>query len=224
MTKSAIASALMLLTLISTSPAWALDATSPGTTRKDLMQQKIDTRKQTIQNKMDELKTRMASREAALRLKLQSFRDQKKATAAARISDNLNRINEKQTIQMLKYLDKMTKILNRLEDRVNRGTPDIKDAAKARVAISDARAKIASASAVVQAQTQKDYTIQVGSEKTVKSDAQKVRDQLRTDLMTVRKMVIGAKQAVANAIRVAKSGPAPSGAESSRKEGTPSGH
>lgn len=161
---------LILLAIFASYPVWAKESTSSGITRK----------------------------EAALKAKLQTFRDLKKASAAARINDNLNRINDKQTQQMLKHLDKMSTILGKLETRVNQGT----------AAIASAGASIASASAVVRAQSEKDYTIQVTSESTVKQDAQNTRTKLHTDLQTVRKLVIDAKQAVANAIR---------------KEGIPSG-
>lgn len=182
-------------------PVWAQDATRPATTRREVIKERISTR------------------EATLRAKLDTFRDKKKATAAARISDNLNKINAKQIEQMLKHLDKMTVILNRLEARVNQGRPDIKDQALARVAISDARQAIATATAAVRAQAAKDYTLQVSQEAMVRVDAKKMRDALHADLRSMRKLVIDAKQAVVNAIRVAKSGIV----EIPKKEGTPSG-
>ncbi|MDP3758247.1 MAG: hypothetical protein Q8Q86_00865, partial [Candidatus Daviesbacteria bacterium] len=94
----------------------------------------------------------------------------------------------------------------KLETRVNRGEPDIKDPAAARTAIASARVTIASTSAAVSAQSLKDYTVTVSSEARVKLDAKLQRDKLHTDLLALRKIVIDAKQAVGNAIRVAKSG------------------
>lgn len=170
-----------------------------------------------IKQKIENKKAQIATREAALKAKLQSFKDQKKATAAARISENLNKINDRKTEQMLKHLDKMTSILNKLEARVNQNRPDIKDPTKARQAIASASAAIASASAAVADQAQKDYTLQVSSESKVKDDAKAARNRLHTDLKAVRQLVIDAKQAVAAAIRVAKSG------KSEIKEGTTSG-
>lgn len=182
-------------------PIFAQDATKPATTRREVIKERISTR------------------EAALKAKLQTFRDKRKAEVAERISNNLGRINQKQTAQMLKHLDKMTSILNRLETRVNQGRPDIKDQALARVAISDAKASIATAEASVKAQAAKDYTLQVSQEAMVRVDAKKMRDALHADLRSVRKQVIDAKQSVASAIRVAKSGIL----EIPKKEGTPSG-
>lgn len=194
-------------------PTFAQDATSTSTARKDkiearktAIQQKIETRKENIQNKIAAVREKMASREAALKAKLEAFKDKRKAQIAERVNTNLNKINENQTSQMLKHLERMTTLLDKLENRVNSGSADIKDPTTARVAITEARAKIAAATEAVNAQAQKDYTLTVTSESKVKADAQSMRDQLKTDLQAVRKQVIEAKQSVANAIRTAKSG------------------
>lgn len=213
------AKAAIVISLISAvllvSPALAENTNTP--IKRTNIQQKIENKAEKVENKlaskeamlaqrMAQLKEKIASRHAELKARLERFRDQKKATAAARISENLNKINDKQTDQMLKHLDKMTAILDKLEGRVERGTPDIKDPAKARVAIASASAAIASAEAAVKAQAEKDYTLTGSSEATIRAEAKAMRDKLHADLQAVRKLVIDAKQAVANAIRVAKSG------------------
>lgn len=186
-------------------PAKTLDATSAAT-RKENAQQKIETardaRKEKVETKITNIREKIASREAIMKAKLETFKDKRKAEVAERVNTNLNAINLKQTSQMQKHLNTMSSILDRLETRVT-----------AKDAIASTRANIATTSAALTSQAGKDYTIQVTSETRIKSDVQNQRDKLKTDLMTVRKMVIDAKQSVANAIRVAKSG----------KEATPSG-
>lgn len=176
-TAFALAAALIL-----THPVLAQDAT-PSTTRKDRVQDRIET-----------AKVKMATREAALKAKLDKFKDKKKAEIADRVNTNLNKINQKQTSQMLKHLAKMSAILDKLAARVISGS------------IDDARASIASASSAVKLQADKDYTLTISSETKVKADAKKIRDLLHQDLQAVRTQVIDAKQAVGNAIRGAKSG------------------
>lgn len=161
-----------------------------------------------------------ASRTGLFKAKLQTFKDTKKAQIAERVNVNLNGINQKQTIQMAKILDKMSVILDKLEARVNQDKPDIKDPAGAKAAIASAKAAIATASAAVSAQAQKDYTIQVTSENKIRTDAKTQRDKLHTDLQALRKTVIEAKTTVINAIRIAKSGAT---TIINRKEGTSSG-
>lgn len=172
-------------------------ATTAASVRKPLIQQKIENKKEKI-----------ASRTAILRSKLQNFRDVKKAAAAERIDANLATINRNQTSQMQRHLSDMGRILDKLEGRVGQTA-----------AITTARTTIASASAAVLAQSEKDYTITVTSEARIKVDAKKQRDALHADLLSVRKMVIEAKQSVANAIRIAKSGKL----ETEEKEGSDSG-
>lgn len=169
--------------LISAYPALAKDATASATTRKEKVREKVEIRKE-----------KMSTREAALKTKLDKFRDKKKAEVADRVNSNLNQINEKQTMQMLKHLDKMSALLTKLETRTGNST-----------AAATAKTAIASAAAAVKAQSEKDYTIQVTTESKIRKDAQKVRDELHTDLKNVRKLVIDAKQAVANAIRTVRS-------------------
>lgn len=175
-----------------------------------------------IENELATMRKKLASREAILDIKLHSFRNQKKATIAARISTTLNQINQNQVSQMQRFLDLMSTILDKLESRVNQPAPDIKNPAAAKVAIASARAIIASASAAVATQGQNDYTLQVTTESRIRLDAQSIRDKLHTDILVMRKLVADAKQAVAFAIEVANSGsgtnPGPLG-----KEGTTSG-
>ncbi len=211
---SAIVIAFLLFIV---SPAFALNlsATREGNEKR------VETKQKKVENRITMMREKQASREASLQTKLQTFRDKKKATAAARINENLNRINARQTGQMQKHLDQMTILLNKLEDRVNQGKPDIKDPALAKEAVASARATIATASAAVSTQAEKDYTITVTSESRIKTDAKTQRDRLHNDLLTLRKAVIDAKQSVANAIRTAKSNPVPVGTES-KKEGTTS--
>ncbi|MDP3733284.1 MAG: hypothetical protein Q8Q91_01965 [Candidatus Daviesbacteria bacterium] len=173
------------LVFISTCAAYAKESTGTATTRKGKVQEKIEVRKEAV-----------ATRAAALKDKLKNFRDQKKASAAARISENLNKINDNQTAQMLKHLDKMTSILNKLEARVTNADP----------AIETAKAKIASSEAAVKAQAENDYSLVLSSESKARVEAQALRQKLHTDLKAVRQTVIDAKQSVAAAIRAAREG------------------
>jgi len=218
-------------------PAFAQDATKSGLTLEESkkilplkpvkingrQQDKIEAKRENIEDKIADMKEKLASKTAALRLRLQDFRDKKKAEIAERVNNNLNKINQNQTAKMQKHLDKMSSILDRLEARVESNKPDISDPAAARTAILAARETIATTSAAVSAQALNDYTVVVTSEGRIGLDVKTQRDKLHSDLLTLRKMVIDAKQAVANAIRVARSGRVPVDKELKNKEGTSSG-
>lgn len=210
---------ILCLLLIAAYPALAQDATSSTTNRdvrKEKVQQRVETRKENVETRIAAIREKIASKEAALKLRLEAFKDKRKAQIAERVNTSLNKINQNQTSQMLKHLDKMSAILGKLEARVNQAKPDIKDPQVARTAIAEAKAAIASASAAVSTQAENDYTIEVSTESKIRQDAQAQREKLHTDLKSVRQLVIDAKQKVANAIRVAKG-------SSSIKEGTRSG-
>ncbi|MBI2334289.1 hypothetical protein HYU96_00645 [Candidatus Daviesbacteria bacterium] len=189
-------SIVLLLIASFTLPVYAKESTDTATTRKEKIQERVEVRKENIAQRIETRKENMATRAAALKEKLKNFRDQKKASAAARVSDNLNMINDKQTVQMLKHLDKMTSILNRLEAKV--GATD---------AIAAAKAAITSATEAVKAQADSDYTLTISGEAKAREEAQALRQKLHADLKSVRQMVIDAKQSVAAAIRAAREGP-----------------
>lgn len=177
---------------------FAEEATTGATNRKLNTPQKINIRQEKTQNMVGALQEKIASRTAAFETRLEKFKDKTKAIIAKRVNTNLNRINQNQTTQMQKNLSTMSNILDRLEKRVNQGSP---------AAVLTARTTIATVSAAIETQAQKDYTVQVTSEAKIKTDVKTQRDKLHTDLQASRKMVIDAKKSVADAIRAAKSGP-----------------
>lgn len=200
------------LIVLSISPVFAestsdtSSATSAGTARTKIIQRKAGTIKPDSAQSIADLKAKLASAAAEARAKLKAFKDQKKVIVAERLNTNLNAINQNQTKQMQKHISVMSAILDKLEGRVNKATSDIKDPEEAKFAITTARASISSASAALSAQSLKDYTIQVSTEGRLRQDAKVRRDRLHEDLLSVRKLVKEAKQSVANAIRIAKSG------------------
>lgn len=228
LSKSAAILVGLSLLSITAYPAFGLDSTSSAVkplppASNQFLQQRVQAQKDNVAAKITSMREQAASKAAALKARLQTFKDQKKAEIADRVNTNLNRINQNQTSQMQKNLATMSGILDKLEARVNQATPDIKDPTSAKASIASARAAISTASAAVTAQAQKDYTVTVTFESRIKMDVKTQRDALHTDLLAVRKQVIEAKQAVAHAIRVAKSGPSPVGKEVTEKEGSSSG-
>lgn len=190
---------ILFLILLFSYPVIAADSTTSATrkekieARKEATLERTEAKKTQVAQKVETLKEKMASREAALKAKLAKFKDKKKAQAAERINTNLNMINKNQTDSMLKHLGKMSEILAKVESRGNNSS------------ITDAKTKISSATAAVKEQAEKDYSLTITSESTARTEAQKLRDLLHTDLQSVRKQVIAAKQAVSTAIRTTRS-------------------
>jgi hypothetical protein len=150
----------------------------------------------------DEIRERIATKTAQLKIRLEAFRDQRKAAITERISDNLNKINTQRTEQSLKHLDKMTEILMRLEKRVAQSSSSA-DKTPTNNAISLAKDKIATASQSAMLQSEKDYTLTATEEGKIREEAKTKRDMLHADLKALLLKVQDAKKAVANAIETA---------------------
>lgn len=176
--------------LLTAAPAFAQSITAKQATTAAVQ------KRQALDQKIAAGKDKLATREAALKAKLEKFKDQRKAKVAERISANLTTINQNQTRLMQSHLTTMLTILEKFGRRTS-GTS---------AAILTARSTIASASAAVSAQAQKDYTLAVSSESKIKTDAKAQREKLHTELFELKKLVRDAKKAVSDAIRTAKSG------------------
>lgn len=178
-------------------------AQSPSTPGRQSVKEKATEKRTQVIEKMETRKEHVASREALLKEKLAKFRDKRKASTAASISDRLNQINTRRVQQMERHLNKMSEILEKLTRRVDQAGQGGKDISTAKTAITEAEVKITSTKASLQNQTQLDYTLNISSEGGVRADTKASRDKLHTDLRSLRQMVIDAKQSVAKAIRVA---------------------
>lgn len=159
--------------------------------------------KEEIASKREAMREKMVQRRDALKAKLDAFKDKQKAEVASRISENLNKINKNRTDHFSKFLEKARAVLTKLNDRVAKAKSDGKDTTAAQAAIDKAKNALATAESAVATQAGNDYTLAVTNETKVKSEAKVTRDGLHTNLQAVRKQVIDAKQAIANAIRVA---------------------
>lgn len=201
-----------LYPIYAASPAASSSArpSGPGKAVEQLLQKrdakldKLDEKRDKILDKFEEQKARLASRSAALKLKLNKFKDKIKAQRVERINTNLPMINERRTDTMSAHLVKMEEILTKLEARVkeNAGTTDI---SAITAAIADAKSKIAAAKAAVDLQMDKDYGVELNTETTVKEDAKAARESLHKDLKSVHDLVVEARKAVAEAISTAVS-------------------
>lgn len=193
--KILLVSFLVVLLFAPLYPVYAEDSTSSGSTTRSPkpIRPKLEKKIEKVEDRLE----RIASKTAQLKERLGKFKDQKKAKVVERINEELNKINTRQTDNMAKHLAKMTEILGKVEDRSASNSANTTDV---QTAIVDAKGKIASASAAVEVQADKDYSISVSSESGVRADAKKTRDMLHTDLKATRGLVQEARASVAAAI------------------------
>lgn len=199
---------LLLITIVYLTPMYpiyAQTASGPAAIRPAVMQKKIEDKIERLDDRMMALKEKMASRAGELRKKLDKFKDKNKAKRVENINTNLNTINERRSVQMQTALERISQVLNKLKTRTEEAKDNGKDVTAINKAISDAQAAWNEADSAVKAQTEKDYSIVVNTESTVKTDASLARDSLRTDLKTVHTQLVETRQALANAIKTALS-------------------
>ncbi len=181
-------------------PIYAVEST-PSSTRKENVLERKEEKKDLLQERRDKIKTQVQNKLSRLQNKLNTFKDKTRAKTVERLNELLAKINENRTNHMNKQLENLQSILDRVEKRAQTNlTPEA--SASSQVAIDEAQTAIDSAKEAVLEQAGMDYTVTVASESGVRSDVKKVRDSLHTDLTEVRRLIINAKQGVANAIRV----------------------
>lgn len=192
-------------------PVFAQDSTS-SSTRKDRIEERAEKRIERLEDKKEKVvqrietrQERIASKAAELKLKLDKFRDKRKATLAEKINQNLTLINTKRTTHFTNVLSNLEKILTRVETKVTEAGSQGVDTTAASTAVSNAKVAVQAAKTAIAAQVEKDYVIVVTTEKTIKEDSQATRDTLHTDLKNTRMKVQEARQAVNEAIRTAMS-------------------
>lgn len=174
--------------------------------RREITKHRVEQRRETFEQKIEtgreEMMQKHEERSAALKEKLDAFKDKRRAQIADRVSTSLNLINEKRTTAMTRHLAKMDEILDKLQARVDSKDGDKTEANKA---IAAAQKAIEAAKNAVAEQTGKDYTLVVTDESQVKTDARTDRQSLRSDLKSTHDLIVDARKAVANAIRVSMS-------------------
>lgn len=172
---------------------------------KEAAKGRIADRKEMVQGRIESLRDRIASRAAELKTKLAKFKDKVKAGRVERINTNLNVINERRTSHMKLVLDQMSKLLEKFKAKSAEAAASGKDVSAINEAIKQVEAAIAEVDAAIKAQAEKDYSITVTTESTVRTDAQTARNNLRTDLKALHDKMVSLRQSLAKAISTAKS-------------------
>lgn len=149
------------------------------------------------------VRDKLASRAAELQAKLAKFKDKIKAKRVESINNNLNNVNTRRTRAMTQNLERMSQILVKLKARLADAQTAGKDVTELNTIISGIEARWSEADAAVKTQAEKDYSITVNTEATVKEDATAAKEALRADLKALHTQVVDVRQSLANAIQSA---------------------
>ena len=160
------------LLLLAVVPARAEENASPSTLKRN--RQEIQTRRQEFKEKVNQI------------------RDEKKQQILEHISSQLTLINGRTTQAMLKHLERIQALLNKIKVRMPA------------VDIAAAQTKINEAEAAVNAQAEKEYVIEFINESGLRVGASAAKTQFRADIKAVREKVRLARQAVVDVLKAAK--------------------
>lgn len=167
--------------------------------RKENIATKVADRKELFEEKRLQIASDAAKRRETLKTKLTAIKDRKKVTIAERVDANLTKVNQTRTDAMIKHLDSMDALVDRLETRVSSVSAVYNDEVKSEIV--DSRSKIDVARAAVQIQVSKTYPVTITTEDKLRVEFQAARDALHTDLKSVHGLVIEARKSIADILQ-----------------------
>lgn len=106
---------------------------------------------------------------------------------------------------MQQVLERISKIIESLKGKIEQAAASGKDVSAISKAIAVVETKWAETDASLKTQMEKDYSVEVNKESTVKQDAAFARESLRTDLKAAHTQVVETRKALADTIQIAVS-------------------
>lgn len=157
--------------------------------------------KQIMTEKRASVEGQLKDKREKFKEQLEAFKDKKRQALLTRIDEKITNINKRRTSHMVKVLDKLSSIRDRLDSKIASASAAGKDVTTAQVAIEKANDTIATAQSTVSSQAGKEYVINMPDEGGVKAAVGSVVNQLQQDLRATHKIVVDAKQAVMSAAK-----------------------
>jgi len=156
--------------------------------------------RENIQKKREERKVKIDALKEQLREKIKQKISAKKQEIVERVYERINALNDLITNHYLNVLDRLEKILERIESRTAKAKLNGKDVSQVETAIEKAHQAINSAREAVKTQAEKVYQPpEITGEEKLKLEVGKLRKQLHDDLKAVEKLVKEARDAVRQA-------------------------
>lgn len=150
-----------------------------------------------------EIEEKQMEKKAALEERLKNVRDENKRKIARHFNDQLHAINMRMTGHFMDVLARLrTALLNHAEN-ILAAPPQNTDTAGLKDAIAKAKAALDEAEKAAKTQQEKVYDIVFTDDK-IGGAARAVKQQLHDDLAAVRAKVVAARNAVKEAIKVAR--------------------
>lgn len=168
----------------------------PTDARGAIRNERWEQLKEERETRREELRQRIQDKRAETKAKIQNLRDERKKKIIEKIQTKLTQINEKRTDHFLKFLERLSTILDKIQSRAEKAKAAGKNTTSIEAAIASARTAIATAESAVNAQKSKVYQIVVSDETKARNEVGAAMKQLQEDLRSVRETVKAASSAV----------------------------
>lgn len=164
-------------------------------------QQLFKTRLDTLnQQKREAIATKSATGMEEFKKRMAEIRDARKKAIVERIAVKIPNANTRLTNKMTDALTKLTQILNRIKNKAANLAASGQNTTALYTAITEAETAIASAKAAVEEQASKEYSANITTDAGLRSVIGQMVSQFRLDIQAVHKLMVEARQAVAEAI------------------------
>ncbi len=166
---------------------------------RDDIQKKTQEFKDTIKVKKAELENQIKVKRDELKVNLKKIKDTTKQQAVQKIDNQIDDLNSQMMVHFSDMLDKMSAVLVKIGDRVDRASQQGYDVSSVRTALDNANKAIVVARSAIVAQSSKTYIIKITTKNGLRGSVGRARDALHADLTTVKNAVQAANEAVRKA-------------------------
>lgn len=142
-----------------------------------------------------EMKEKREATREEFKTKLKTIKDERKKAGVERIDQKIADMNKRQTERLGEHVNKISEVLERIAARTVTTKAAGKDVTGIETLITAAQNSITASRAAITAQAAKTYVMTITDEKTLRMEAERVRELLKADLETTRNAVKAARAA-----------------------------
>lgn len=167
---------------------------------------KLNTLRDEMAQKVERVNTlgpqRQASPSASSQKRLQfqerltAIKDAEKQAIIEKIDQNITTLNASETAKLNEKINKISNVLDRISSEAAQLKAEGANTVALDNTIKSANVAINNAQTAVNTQSQKEYVITIGTERTLKTNTGATVSQFRNDMRTTRQSVIAARSAV----------------------------
>jgi len=174
--------------------------------KREEFKARVEVDREEFKTKMEEVRTqvqeRVTEQKAELREEVQKIPDEAKREAVLRVADAVNALNQRVLEKASDALQKLEEVTANILTRADKAELGGQDVSGVRNAVAVAEREIAGAREAIRVQASEAYSLEISSEDTLRSDVAVVRNELKTDLESVRSVVNAARDAVRSSAQV----------------------